>query len=140
MQSAYDKIQFFKLGQKQKNQIIRKLKRTLAHEEHVKLAIIFGSLTTRENIRDIDIAICTVPTLAFKELLNLNAQIELDLAKPVDLVELRNLSKTFQTNILENGILIKGKRALLHQLLNEAQTKTANREKISNKHATKTRL
>lgn len=103
MQSTYDKIQFYKLGQKQKDKIILQLKKSLAKEKNIKLAVIFGSLTTRKSIRDIDLAVYTAPTLTFNELLNLNAQLELDLAKPVDLVELRNLSATLQTNILKTA-------------------------------------
>lgn len=126
MQSTYDKIQFYKLGQKQKDKIILQLKKSLAKEKNIKLAVIFGSLTTRKSIRDIDLAVYTAPTLTFNELLNLYAQLELDLAKPVDLVELRNLSATLQTNILKNGTLIKGQKTLLRQLLNQMQTETAN--------------
>lgn len=126
MQSTYDKIQFYKLGQKQKDKIILQLKKSLAKEKNIKLAVIFGSLTTRKSIRDIDLAVYTAPTLTFNELLNLNAQLELDLAKPVDLVELRNLSATLQTNILKSGTLIKGQKTLLRQLLNQIQTETAN--------------
>jgi len=123
MQSTYDKIQFYKLSQKEKDKIIKKLKKSLANEERIQLAIIFGSLTTRNNIRDIDLCIYSTPTLNFKELLNLNAQIELDLGMPVDLVELTNLTLTFQTNILKDGILIKGQKALFNNLLNQAQSK-----------------
>jgi predicted nucleotidyltransferase len=126
MQSTYDKIQFYKLGQKQKDKIILQLKKSLAKEKNIKLAVIFGSLTTRKSKRDVDLAVYTAPTLTFNELLNLNAQLELDLAKPVDLVELRNLSATLQTNILKNGTLIKGQKTLLRQLLNQMQTETAN--------------
>jgi predicted nucleotidyltransferase len=113
-------------SQKQKDKIILQLKKSLAKEKNIKLAVIFGSLTTRKSIRDIDLAVYTAPTLTFNELLNLNAQLELDLAKPVDLVELRNLSATLQTNILKNGTLIKGQKTLLRQLLNQMQTETAN--------------
>jgi predicted nucleotidyltransferase len=123
MQSTYDKIQYYKLGQKEKNRIIRKLKELLAKENRIKLAIIFGSLTRRNQIRDIDLCIHTVPTLSFDELLNLNAQIELDLGIPVDLVELTNLPLTLKANILNNGTLIKGKTTTLKRLLNQTQPK-----------------
>jgi predicted nucleotidyltransferase len=117
MQSTYDKIQFYHL---RKNKIIKKLKETLAKEKRIQLAIIFGSITRRNNIRDIDICIHSAPTLNFQELLNLNAQIELDLGIPVDLVELTTLSPSFRVNILKNGTLIKGQKTLLNQLLNQA--------------------
>jgi len=122
MQSTYDKIQFYKINKKEKDKIIKKLKKSLRNEKRIQLAIIFGSLTTRNNIRDIDICIHSTPKLNFKELLNLNAQIELDLGIPVDLVELTNLTLTFQTNILKDGILIKGQKALFNNLLNQAQS------------------
>jgi len=116
MQSTYDKIQFYHL---RKNEIIKKLKETLAKEKRIQLAIIFGSITRRNNIRDIDICIHSAPTLNFQELLNLNAQIELDLGIPVDLVELTALSPSFRVNILKNGTLIKGQKTLLNRLLNQ---------------------
>jgi predicted nucleotidyltransferase len=119
MQSTYDKIQFYHL---RKNEIIKKLKETLAKEKRIQLAIIFGSITRRNNIRDIDICIHSAPTLNFQELLNLNAQIELDLGIPVDLVELTALSPSFRVNILKNGTLIKGQKTLLNQLLNHARS------------------
>jgi predicted nucleotidyltransferase len=119
MQSTYDKIQFYHL---RKNEIIKKLKETLAKEKRIQLAIIFGSITRRNNIRDIDICIHSAPTLNFQELLNLNAQIELDLGIPVDLVELTALSPSFRVNILKNGTLIKGQKTLLNQLLNQTRS------------------
>jgi predicted nucleotidyltransferase len=125
MQSKYDKIQFYKLSQKEKDKIVKTLKKSLANEKRIKLAIIFGSLTTRNNIRDIDLCIHSSPKLNFKELLNLNAQIELDLGIPVDLVELTNLTPTLQINILKNGAIIKGQKTLLNKLLNQANTQQA---------------
>jgi predicted nucleotidyltransferase len=119
MQSTYDKIQFY---HHRKNEINKKLKETLAKEKRIQLAIIFGSLTRRNNIRDIDICIHSAPTLNFQELLNLNAQIELDLGIPVDLVELTALSPSFRVNILQNGTLIKGQKTLLNQLLNQTRS------------------
>ena len=125
MQSTYDKIQFYKLSQKEKDKIIKKLKKSLANEKRIQLAIIFGSLTTRNNIRDIDLCIYSTPKLNFKELLNLNAQIELDLGIPVDLVELTNLTTTLQISILKNGTIIKGQKTILNKLLNQANTQKA---------------
>jgi len=122
MQSIYDKIQFYKINQKEKDEIIKKLEKLLTHEKRIRLAILFGSLTTRNHIRDIDLCIHSTPKLNFKELLNLNAQIELDIGIPVDLVELTNLTLTFQTNILKDGILIKGQKALFNNLLDQAQS------------------
>ena len=125
MQSTYDKIQFYKLSQKQKNLIMKRLKKSLANQKRIQLAVIFGSLTTRNNIRDIDLCIHSTPKLNFKELLNLNAQIELDLGIPVDLVELKNLTTTLQISILKNGTIIKGQKTLLSKLLSQANSQQA---------------
>jgi predicted nucleotidyltransferase len=119
MQSKYDKIQFYKLSQRGKEEIVKKLRKLLANQKRVQLAILFGSLTTRDYIRDIDVCIHSNPKLNFTEMLDLNARIELALGIPVDLVELKNLSPNFQTNILKSGILIKGQKALLNKLLNQ---------------------
>jgi len=122
MQSTYDKIQFYKISQKEKDKIVKKLKKSLADEKRIQLAIIFGSLTTQSNIRDVDLCVHSTPKLNFKELLNLNAQIELDLGIPVDLVELTNLTPTLQTSILKNGTIIKGQKTTLNKLLNQTNT------------------
>jgi predicted nucleotidyltransferase len=108
MQSAYDQIQFYKLGRKEKEAIIRKIGEILEKDKRIRLAIIFGSLTTRNYVRDIDICINSNPKLNFKELLELNAKIELELGVPVDMVELENLPKNLQANVLKNGVKIKG--------------------------------
>lgn len=126
MQSTYDKIQYYEFGQKEKTRIIAKLKAFLAKEERVKLAMLFGSVIRRSYVRDIDLCIHAIPELSFKELLNLNAQIELELGMPVDLVELASLPASLKANILKSGVLIKGTKAQQHQLLNQ-QTKALER-------------
>ena len=115
MQSTYDKIQYYRIGQKEKDTIIAKLKALLAREKQVKLAWLFGSLTRRDSVRDIDLAIHSEPELTFKEFLNLNAQIELELGLPVDMVEIVKAPKSLQENIFINGSLIKGTKSLQHR-------------------------
>jgi len=63
MQPTYDKIKFYHLKKEKKTQIIKKLKKSLTNEKKIQLAIIFGSLTRRNNIRDIDLCIYSEPTL-----------------------------------------------------------------------------
>ena len=84
MESPYDRIQYYKIGHREKASIIAKLKALLAGEEQVKLAWLFGSLTRRDSVRDIDLAVHAEPEFAFKEFLNSNAQIELELGILVD--------------------------------------------------------
>jgi predicted nucleotidyltransferase len=122
MQPTYDKIQYYEFGQKEKMRIIVKLKAFLAKEEKVKLAMLFGSITRRSYVRDIDLCIHAIPELSFKELLNLNAQIELEMGLPVDLVELASLPASLKANILKSGVLIKGTKTQQRQLLNQLTT------------------
>lgn len=116
MQPTYDRIQYYKIGQKEKESITAKLKALLAKEKQVKLAWLFGSLTRRDSVRDIDIAIYSDPELSFKELLNLNVQIELELGLPVDMVETAQISESLRENIFTKGLLIKGTKTLQQQL------------------------
>jgi predicted nucleotidyltransferase len=119
MQSTYDRIRYYKIGEKRKNSIITKLKRLLNGNKRVKLAWLFGSLTRRDSVRDIDVAIQAEPELTFGEFLDLGAQIELELGVPVDLVEISKVPASLKENILRNGMLIKGTKTHKHQLLNE---------------------
>jgi predicted nucleotidyltransferase len=121
MQSTYDKIQYYKIGQKEKDIIIAKLEALLAKEKEVKLAWLFGSLTRRDSVRDLDVAIHSEPELAFKEFLYLNAQIELELGLPVDMVEIARAPESLQENIFLKGSLIKGTKSLQNQLQRATQ-------------------
>jgi predicted nucleotidyltransferase len=110
MQPTYDRIQYYKIGQKEKESITAKLK-----------AWLFGSLTRRDSVRDVDIAIYSEPELSFKELLNLNVEIELELGLPVDMVEIAKAPESLRENIFVKGTLIKGTRSLQQQLQSATQ-------------------
>jgi hypothetical protein len=56
----------------------------------------------------------------FKELLDINARIELDIGIPVDISELSNLPPSLGIDILRHGILLKGSRSFSYQLLDQA--------------------
>ena len=120
MESIYDKVRFYKLGKHEKGQIIRELKKSFDRQRSVSFAVVFGSLTRRNSVRDVDVCVYSVPTLSPTELLKLNAQVELDLGFPVDLVELTYLSPSLRIDIIRNGIQIKGQRAIAYQLLDQA--------------------
>jgi predicted nucleotidyltransferase len=107
MESTYDKIQYYNIGREQKASIISKLKVFLGKEEQIQEAWVFGSFTRHGSIRDIDVAIRAEPELPFKEYLNLNAQMELELGMPVDLVQISKAPKALEENILGQGTKIK---------------------------------
>jgi predicted nucleotidyltransferase len=107
MQSTYDHIQYYKLSQKAKASLIAKLKTLLNKEKQVQQAWLFGSFTRRDSVRDIDVAIQSEPELTFTEYLYLNAQIELELGIPVDLVDIAKVPASLKENILKKGTQIK---------------------------------
>lgn len=132
MQSSYDTIRFYKLDSKGRKSIIRKLKEDLARIEKVKLALVFGSLTTGHSVRDVDVCIYSVPTMDFKELLDLNARVELDVGIPVDISELSNLPPSLRIDILRHGILVKGQRSFSYHLLDQAYSELMAIKTITN--------
>jgi predicted nucleotidyltransferase len=107
MQSTYDKIQYYRFDQEAKDSLIAKLKALLGKQKQIQQAWIFGSFTRSNSIRDIDVAIHAEPELTFKQYLYLNAQIELELGVPVDLVEIAKAPATLKENIRKNGTKIK---------------------------------
>jgi Predicted nucleotidyltransferases len=115
MQSTYDKIQYYKIDLHQKEALASKLEKLLAKENAVKLAWVFGSFTRREKIRDIAIAIYAEPELSFNEYLTLNADLELELGLPVDLVEITKAPAELRQRICE-GTIIKGTKAMQDKL------------------------
>jgi predicted nucleotidyltransferase len=116
MESTYDRIHYYKIAKRKKEDIISKLRSLLADEQQVKLAWLFGSFTRRDSVRDIDIAFHAEPEMPFKNFLNLNAQIELELGIPVDMVEIEAAPQPLKKKILESGILIKGNKTIQEQI------------------------
>lgn len=119
MQPVYDQVHFYKLERKEKAKITSKLGKLLANEPRIKIALLFGSVTRREYVRDIDLCINAITNLGLKELLNLNAQIELELGLPVDMVELSTLPPSLKLRILREGILVKGTKTEQLNLLSQ---------------------
>ncbi len=107
MQSTYDHIQYYRLSEEAKASLIAKLKALLDKEKQIQQAWLFGSFTRQDSIRDIDVAIHAEPEFSFTEYLYLNAQIELELGIPVDLVDIAKVPASLKENILKKGTQIK---------------------------------
>jgi len=120
MQSVYDAIRFYKLDFERKKKITRTLRKVFANEERIKLALVFGSSTTRQSVRDVDICVYSAPTMDFNDLLDINARVELEIGIPVDISELSSLPPSIRINVLRHGVLMKGPRRLCCQLLDQA--------------------
>jgi len=75
-------------------------------QDRIKLVLVFGSFVRRNLIRDIDVAIYAAPSLSFGELLQQGTKLEISVGKPIDLVQLQDLSPHFRAKILREGHLI----------------------------------
>ena len=102
------KITYYRV---EKQKIVNTLKKELSELEEVKVAILFGSILRDSHVRDIDVAVYTVPKFTLKRLLLLASKLEEKLNIPVDLVPLDELSPKMQYNILCNGepIIVRDK-------------------------------
>lgn len=120
MELAYDSVRFFKFRKKGKEEVIEKIRRLLAGENRILLAVVFGSFLRRSNVRDIDLGVYSAPTLKLSGLLSLNAKIEFELGFPVDLVELMYLPAFFRLKVLREGVQVKGEKGLLYRLAEQA--------------------
>lgn len=117
MEYGLDEIRYYKLTDREKQEVIERVTSMLNADDRVKLAFVFGSFTRRESFRDIDLAVYSGPTLSFDELLSLGARMELELNLPFDLVQLEELDPAFRLKVLRyaSRILVKDKQ--LHQKL-----------------------
>ena len=117
MEYGLDEIRYYKLTDREKQEVIERVTSMLNADERVKLAFVFGSFTRRESLRDIDLAVYAGPPLSFDELLSLGAKMEMELNLPFDLVQLQDLDPAFRLKVLRYAprILVKDKQ--LHQKL-----------------------
>jgi len=115
---ALDEVRYYKLTDREKREVIERVRSMLEVDERVKLACVFGSFTRRDSVRDIDLAVYAAPPLSFDEFLSLGARLELELNLPVDLVQLQDLGPAFRLRILRHASRILTKdRQLHHRLL-----------------------
>ncbi len=104
MNHDYDRITYYKADLRE---IEAKLKEALSKIHQVKLAIIFGSITRRSNIRDVDIGVYIEPPIDLKYLLRLACKLEDLLGLPVDLVPLNEAPPGLVLKALQKGIIVK---------------------------------
>jgi predicted nucleotidyltransferase len=127
MDYKHNRIVYHKFDNFEKNKKLQILKNLLERDKRIKLAYLFGSITRRNRVRDIDIAIYALPILEFEEFLKLGAKLEMELNIPLDLVQIQDLKPAFRYRILRDGkaIIMKDKKLhhiLLYQTLSEIHT------------------
>ncbi len=119
MEMVYDRVYYYNLSVEQKARLVSRLKFFLDEKKVVKLAWLFGSITRRAVVRDVDVAVYTDPQVGFDDFLRLNSEIEGELRMPVDLLEIRQVPSTLKDNIIKKGQLIKGTKSQQKKLLLE---------------------
>jgi predicted nucleotidyltransferase len=77
----------------------------LARDTRVKLVYLFGSAADphRKLVRDVDIAVLTVPALSLDELMRLRADVVAAAGAPVDLVSLNEASVVLAQEVATSG-------------------------------------
>jgi len=117
MSSAY---RYF---ERNKEEVLKKLRLIFNSEEEVLLAIVFGSFVELNSYRDVDVAIYA-KSKDLEYVAKLSARLELELGIPVDVVPLDEISSKFRYSVLVNGIIVVEKisgiyETLLNQTLDE---------------------
>jgi len=113
----HDRITFYRLEEREKKELLRRVKGSLEDNPRIALACAFGSLLSRKSFRDLDVAVYAVPPLSFEELLNLSAKLELEVGIPVDVVQLQDLDPIFRQKVLKRGLLLVSKHMQLYPKL-----------------------
>jgi len=108
--------EYFWADKREKERILDKIRDMLMHEDKVTLAIVFGSFTTLESFRDIDIAVYSLDT-SLDYIAKLGAKLELELGIPVDIIPITELDPHSKRNILTRGRIILEKAPGIYEAL-----------------------
>lgn len=116
-----EKLIFYNLENFDKNKIIENIKNIILENEKILIAIIFGSILERNKIRDIDIAIYSIPNLNIEDLLALSDKIEEIVNIPIDVIPLTEIMPYMRYKIMNKGmrIIVKDKK-LFNEIRNVA--------------------
>lgn len=116
-----EKLIFYNLENFDKNKIIENIKNIILENEKILIAIIFGSILERNKIRDIDIAIYSIPNLNIEDLLALSDKIEEIVNIPIDVIPLIEIMPYMRYKIMNKGmrIIVKDKK-LFNEIRNVA--------------------
>ena len=96
-----------RLSGKEKEEIIRKIRKTLEKRSEVCFAYLFGSFIRYNSVRDIDIAIWVKRgSDPLEEAIRLSEELGREAKLPVDVVVLNDASVTLRYNVFREGWLI----------------------------------
>jgi len=98
-------------------EVIEKVKKVLEREDRVLVAVVYGSATRRERVRDIDIAIYAKPDMPLREFLRIEAELEREIGVPVDLVPLDRVPPELAYKALTSGVKAVSRSPVLYSAL-----------------------
>jgi len=99
-----------------KDEVLRLLREALLRDDKVLLAVVFGSFTTMESYRDIDVAVYSLDE-SLEYLAKLASSLELEIGIPVDVIPLTQINPRFRWKILAKGIVVVEKKPGLYEAL-----------------------
>jgi len=114
-----ERYRYYSLNEKEKKAVLSKIKEVL-EKRGVGLAILFGSSLSEGAFRDVDVAVYS-EGLDLDELLELGAELELELGMPVDVVPLDQLSPKFRLEVLKRGLVVVERPGVYEHLYMRSQ-------------------
>jgi predicted nucleotidyltransferase len=103
------------------DEVAEKVRDVLSIIPEVRIAVLFGSVTRRKFVRDVDVGVCLDPEPELKGLIRMTNVLEDALGMPVDVVPLRKASPKLRLKALLKGVrLIVRDRELYAFLVSEA--------------------
>ena len=115
---GYDEIRYYSFSEEDRRRLIERLRLLL--EGRVRLAYLFGGITRRRRVRDVDVAVYATPPFSLERLLSVGAELEIALGVPVDLVQLQDLDPSFRLRVLRSGIPVILDKPLHYRLISQA--------------------
>lgn len=107
------------------NELLKKLNDVLRDVPEVRIAVLFGSVTKRRFVRDIDIGVCLNSMDELKDLIKITNSLEDALRLPVDVVPLRKIPAKLRLKVLLNGVRVLVRDEMLYaSLLSESLSET----------------
>ena len=107
---------YSRLSGEEKKRVLGEIRDALEREDKVLLTVVFGSFTELESFRDIDVAVYSLDA-SLDYLAKLNAELELRLGIPLDLVPLTELDPRFKLHVLTKGEVVLEKTPGLYEAL-----------------------
>ncbi len=89
----------------------------MGKENRVLVAVIYGSVTRRKEVRDIDIVVYVKPSMSLRDFLKIEAELEREIGIPVDLVLIDCAPPKLVYKALTRGVRVVSRSSILYNML-----------------------